>query len=200
MCTNRRWIYNPYSRRSVLVSCGKCEACLQEKACARSNRIRHEVSSGTIALFITLTYTNDYVPFIYEEDIKPFTDINIYRCSSGRYVFNRHTRKLQFKKNSGIEIIGRKTIYEYLPSDGLYKHLVGLPSNYIGVPYYEDAQNFFKRLRIILDRNYDFKEHFSYFCTCELGGHTFRPHFHALLFIRPDDESIFRSAILTAKP
>ena len=61
MCTNSRFIWNPYARKKILVKCGKCDACKQEKALARSTRIRNNVTSGTIALFITLTYTNDYL-------------------------------------------------------------------------------------------------------------------------------------------
>ena len=55
MCLNARYIFNPYSRRKVLVNCGKCKACLQEKACARSNRIRNNIYDGEIALYVKVT-------------------------------------------------------------------------------------------------------------------------------------------------
>ena len=64
MCTHMRSIWNPYSRKNVLVKCGKCEACQQEAACRRANRIRNHVHDGNIQLFITLTYSNDFVPYV----------------------------------------------------------------------------------------------------------------------------------------
>ena len=64
MCTHSKYVYNKYTRRKVLVPCGRCEACQQKKAALRANRIRNNVSNGYIALFITLTYKNEFVPYI----------------------------------------------------------------------------------------------------------------------------------------
>ena len=79
MCTHCRYVFNRYSRRHVLVKCGKCDACKQEKAIARANRIRNNLTYGKIALFITLTYANDYVPFVYRSDLIGYGDLNVYR-------------------------------------------------------------------------------------------------------------------------
>lgn len=203
MCTHSRYIFNPYSRRKVLVKCGKCEACLQEKACARANRIRNNVTSGTIALFITLTYTNDYIPYVLRSDLQSDAlDIPVYRRASCRFTYSR-SHGYRFKKYAGISCVDKVFVPHELRCDSSVKgliHLRGLSSEHIGVCFYNDFQNFIKRLRQILQRNYNYEKTFSYFSCSEYGAHTFRPHFHALLFIRKDDEKVFRDAIAQAWP
>lgn len=204
MCVNCRYIYNRYSRKHVLVKCGKCPACLQEKANARARKIRNNVTDGTICLFITLTYANDYVPYIDVNDIyenKHVGDINIYRNADIRYVYNRHTNTTSLKKLDKVQIIGSVDCSEISTDDfSKWKHLNGLPRTYFGVCWFADIQNFFKRLRQILLRKYNYERPFSYFTCSEYGGHSLRPHFHPLLFIRRCDEAIFRSAIVEAWP
>lgn len=62
MCINKRYINNAYGRR-ILVKCGKCPACLQEKAIARANKIRANGTPSQVALFCTFTYSNKFVPY-----------------------------------------------------------------------------------------------------------------------------------------
>lgn len=202
MCTNCRYIYNRFSRRHVLVKCGKCEACKQEKACKRSNRIRNNFTFGTIALFITLTYKNDFVPYVKRSDLyDDKTSLFVYRRSTGRYVYS-NKNGLCFKIDRSIDIVDEVPLYELYPhqSNSLYHSLRGLSDDHIGVCYYPDIQNFFKRLRQILIRHYNYEKSFSYFSCSELGGYSYRPHFHALIFIPQSDEKLFRSAICEAWP
>ena len=70
MCTNCRYIFNRYIRKSILVPCGKCEACQQDKANKRAQRIRNNVQDGMLTLFATFTYANDYLPYILRSDLK----------------------------------------------------------------------------------------------------------------------------------
>ena len=197
-----RQIWNPYSRKKVLVKCGKCEACQQEKALARANRIRNNVTDGTIALFVTLTYSNDFVPYVKKEDIKNCTiDLPVYRRCDGRYVFDRHSGKKRFRKIHNESVIANVDASQFVDKrTNYYQHLVGMPSNCVGVNWYPDIQDFYKRLRINLQRNYNYEKYFSFFSCVEYGGHTYRPHSHHLLFIPREDENIFRSAIVQAWP
>lgn len=203
MCTNQRYIFNRYSRKAVLVKCGHCPACLQEKACARANRIRNNFDGSHIALFVTLTYTNDFVPYVRRSDLfSDSLDVHVYRNCTGRFTYSRFFG-LSFKKVREITILDSVYVPEESRLDGSVRDLPslnGLGHDYVGVTYYPDLQNFFKRLRQILIRDYEKEPDFSYYSCSELGGHTYRPHFHALLFIRPDDEEIFRCAILKAWP
>ena len=70
----------------------------------------------------------------------------------------------------------------------------------IGVCYYKDLQDFFKRLRQNLIRHYGYDGKFTSFSCSEYGGHSFRPHFHSLIFIPKSAESTFRSAIVESWP
>lgn len=210
MCTNCHYIWNPYAHKKVLVPCGKCPACMQEKACARSNRIRNNVTPGTIALFVTLTFTNEFVPYVKRSDLYSNDfEVNVYRNCSGRFIFDRHSKRLRFKKSIGVHPIDRCWIplSDRLcsPANNIdvikpLKGLKGLGSEYIGVSRYKDLQDFFKRLRVILKRHYNYEGEFSYFACSEYGGITYRPHFHILIFIGSSYEEIFRNAILEAWP
>lgn len=202
MCTNGRYIWNPYSRRKVFVKCGHCDACKQEVACKRSVRIRNNVSSGTIALFITLTYTNDFVPYVLQSDIEmEHLQIPVYRNCDGYYVYDRHSGTKRFVKDRSVSIIGLVDIHDLADKSLVkYPHLRGLSNDHVGVCWYPDVQNFYKRLRQILIRHYNYEKSFSYFSCVEYGGHSYRPHSHHLIFIQRDDEATFRSAICEAWP
>lgn len=63
MCLNKHYITNAYGK-DILVKCGHCKACLQEKAIKRTQRITANVTPDTIALFCTFTYDNRFVPYI----------------------------------------------------------------------------------------------------------------------------------------
>lgn len=203
MCTNQRYIYNRYSRRRILVPCGHCESCLQEKALARSVRIRNNVSFGTMCLFVTLTYRNDYVPYVKRSDLSlPDSELTIYRNSTCRYKFSRH-HGYSFYKDDTIDIVDTIPVdkSQLFDSDNQkLRHLTGLSHDCIGVLYYPDLQRFFKRLRQVLKRNFKYEKSFSMYACSEYGGHTQRPHFHTLIFCPIGDEAIFRDAILTAWP
>lgn len=68
MCIQQRWIVNKYDGSRHYVKCGHCEACRQEKSLQRSNRVNAEFSSGRLGIFVTLTYMNSFVPYIYKSD------------------------------------------------------------------------------------------------------------------------------------
>lgn len=203
MCVNGRWIFNPYNRQKIFVRCGKCEACQQERALSRTQRIRNHVTNGYINLFCTLTYANDYVPYVLRDELRNrIFDVNVYRDNSIRFVFSRN-KGLSLKKESGTKIIN--TIY--VPIDLRHdsdinnlKHLVGAPSEKIGVCYTPDIQNFFKRLNQILKRNYDIQYKVGWFYCSEYGSEKKRPHFHCLISCKSPDETSVRKAVLKAWP
>ena len=203
MCTHQRFIFNPYSRKNVLVKCGKCPSCQQEKAYARSNRIRNNLTDGTIALFFTLTYSNDYLPHIlkdvlFEDNLNG--DVVVYRNCSIRRVFDRHSGFTRWKKDNVRSVLGYVNSFdidftdiEKIPSPS------GMP-NSISVCWYHDIQDFFKRLRQYLIREKKYEKSFSYFSCSEYGSERKRSHFHGLLFVPREDETLFRSAIVACWP
>lgn len=203
MCLNGRFIYNRYSGQNVFVRCGHCEACKQEDALKRTNRIRLNMRHGFIWLFVTLTYTNDFVPYVLRSELNSDDfDINVYRRCSGRYVYS-NKNGLRFKKSLGIEILERRFIdteFRYNAENNKLKSLNGMSSDCIGVCYYPDLQNFFKRLRENYEREFNERLYFDSFQCAEYGGYSYRPHFHILLAIPSSCETKVRSAIVKSWP
>ena len=203
MCTNGRWIYNRFSRQKVFVRCGKCDACKQENAMRRTNRIRLHQRKGYICLFVTLTYSNDYVPYVLKSELSSDSfDVNVYRNCHGRYVYSKKNG-LRFKKEYGIDIVSSHYIDGSNRSDSslfTLKPLKGLSKDCIGVCYYPDFQNFIKRFRLNFYRTYGQNLSFDYFLVSEYGGYSYRPHAHILLFIPSTYEAEVRACILTSWP
>ena len=203
MCTNGRWIYNRFSKQKVWVRCGKCDACKQENAMKRTNRIRMHQRAGYICLFVTLTYTNDFVPYVLKSELTSSNfDVNVYRNACGRFVYSAKNG-LRFKKQYGVTVLDSKYIDTSLRCDSSLfslRPLKGLSKDHIGVCYYPDLQDFIKRLRINYERDYKKSLSFDYFACAEYGGMSYRPHFHLLLFIPSADETSARASILKAWP
>lgn len=192
MCTKQRFIRNHITGQELLVKCGHCPACLQEKAIARSNRIRNHYCDDIQAAFVTLTYNNNCVPYIKLDDLfNSYSPVvGIYRdyiCdyvrigtnSDGSYRYARMLREYPtFSPITEIclpyNIADKK---RYLKN---VKQLNGKPRA-VGVCYYKDVQDYIKRVRITLNRKgYEFP--ISYYFCSEYGPTTCRPHYHGLVF------------------
>ena len=90
MCTHTRYITNRYTGDKVLVSCGKCPACLEAKALNRTNRIKNTYDGSNIALFVTLTYKNEFVPYILKSETD---DLRKYQYLTLKYMGQIHFYK-----------------------------------------------------------------------------------------------------------
>lgn len=198
MCTNSRWIYNRYIKRTILSDCGKCPTCLQSKAASRSARIRNNIRDGQVCLFVTLTYQNKFVPFVFRKHIDcQYNELNIYRCCDVRYkrVGSGADYTQELVSVSNFHVLDSLWMFDSYPDD--FGNLCDLKNfkGRIGVCYYPDVQNFFKRLRQNLIRHFDYDDKFSYFVCSEYGGETQRPHFHLLIFIPSSMVETFKIAI-----
>lgn len=183
MCTNMHMIYNKYIHKRVLVSCGKCEACRQQKADARAFRIKHSTPAGWVQLFVTLTYNNDSLPVVRKDEIKENSFVSVMRV-------NQATMET---KDIGMVYV------DSLPY-GFNASLTPTPRNYtnysfLGVCFYKDIQDFFKRLRVNLQRHYNYNGTFKYYACSEYGETYFRPHYHLAIGVPSDSVEIFRSCI-----
>lgn len=189
MCTHNHYIYNKYIHQRVLVPCGRCPECRQRAADARAFRIRNSYSENHVVLMVTLTYDNDFLPFIYKHDFKPNSEIKVYR-----YVSTKNHRDCVI----GTVFTPQFDEHEYdvqnvlVPRNHPY-------NNILAVPFYKDVQNFFKRLRINLYRAGVITE-FKYYSCCEIGPTTFRPHFHLALVVERTLENTFRDFIVQSWP
>lgn len=205
MCTHQRLIKNKYTGSTFLVKCGKCKSCLQEKAYMRAFRIKCEVDSDYLCLFVTLTYDRSSCPFVLKSDIEARKDIlPVYR--------EYKTRRVRRVLCDGSEVyldkrymIPTKLTDIYFPNYDSFDYMKKIRSlayrnDHIGVCLFSDVQLFKKRLNINLRRKYNYEKDYKVFATTEYGETTGRPHAHLLFFVRKDDEALFRTSISEAWP
>lgn len=200
MCTYSKYIYNRYLNKSILVSCGKCPACLQQKANARAMRIRNHNYNSCLALFLTLTYDNKFVPYV-ERDVLSkvivsdnYYDIPIYRDFSCRWY------------RDSLHVYNKREIVGYLPSNLLHRPAYSFPPlnkkhHGMGVIVWSDVQRFFKKLRQILYRN-GLSQKITYYSVGEYGSNkkSWRPHFHCIVYFRKGSFETLRPLIAKAWP
>lgn len=208
MCTNLQRVYNRYIHRTLLVDCGKCPACQQAKADRRASRIRNTLGKSEICLFVTLTYQNEFCPYVDTHGLKfgANYDIPIYRDASGRYQRTDSDYTQKFVATRGRHQIGTIPYARVTKSDfsknspSHVQHLRNYDPHKIGVCLFQDVQDFHKRLRINLKRKYNINAPYKTFNCSEYGSMSQRPHFHLLLFIPSHLESVFRCAIVQSWP
>lgn len=169
------YIYYRNGERKVS-SCGKCPACLAQKANARTKVLQQEYSGHKYNLFVTLTYNNDNVPLLYAEKRD---------CHYELFDVTKDGEIGQIVASSNIGDKALQKLKEKCNLNGF-------------IPYlrYKDVQLFLKRLRKHLNKYTH--ETLRYFAVGEYGPLHFRPHFHLLLFF--DSSEIFahiREAIPT---
>lgn len=213
MCTSMKWVKTPHINHSILVPCGHCPSCQQQKANKRKARISNNIGNGDMTLFVTLTYKNDFVPYVKRSDLyrleKFYNEsdadsgflLPVYRNYTGRYNRCGSSYDFKFTAKENHHVIEEVPIFREEYEKGLYglsdiKKMRGC----VSVILYKDLQNFFKRLHVNLSRKYGYSGKFSTFQCAEYGPTTKRAHFHLLFTIRPEDESLFRSAIIEAWP
>lgn len=212
MCYQQRFINNYYGR-PILVKCGRCGACLQEKAYKRSSRIRNEYSEdgSKVCLFVTLTYRNESAPYFRLSELRnsaPNEDgcyyLNIYRDSVKRMVRSKRSYR-QVKKVVSETKTLQRVLVDPKYKNHYFKTLKRYSPDKIGVCFYKDIQDYFKRVRRKLEyrqsqlpctSKYDID--FSYYSCSEYGPSTCRPHFHFLLFIPVRSYQLFKDVLSTA--
>ena len=158
----------------MYVPCGHCRNCRSSYRAKWLQRLNLECDASASVLFFTLTYDNQHIPLL---------------------TFNRKTGECVSNRSPHDDF---NALYE-LPSFNLkskipYVQLSKFTTSteQFGYSCKSDVQKFLKRLRRALD--YDSQGLLSdvpspmrqvrYFVCSEYGPHTFRPHYHGLLFFR----------------
>lgn len=203
MCLRRRYIVNSYTGRRLSVKCGKCPACLQEKAINRTNRIRNNydaVNKSCLVLFCTFTYSNECVPYFHPSELRKTDVLTIYR-DTHNYVNHGKFRRVEEKIIlSEIDVSSQPVCKFYNIRKRIGKNeFVDIPDT-VSVVFNKDFQDFVKRLRINLKRKYNYDIPLNYFYCSEYGPSTHRAHFHALFFVPFGCYSLFKNAISEAWP
>lgn len=140
----------------MYVPCGECDVCRAHKSSVWTQRLEAERKSHKYCFFITLTYSDDYLPVLREQ---------------GENLVDSFAGLFMPKNELDYDIIYSK----------FYSAFGGVP--YLR---FMDAQKFIKRLRQRIVRNPSTERtedrYLRYYLCGEYGETTFRPHFHALLY------------------
>lgn len=202
MCVNAKWVTNKYTGQKLFVNCGHCAACQQQKAQIRTSRLKNSIKEGEIGLFVTLTYKNEFLPYIRRCDVeRRVWPLPIYRDRTCRYVSNPYAGY-----SSSLRVNKQRVELDKIEAINYSKENVSKlldakkKKNCISVLYYKDVQNFVKRLRIYLSRRYGLERICRTFQCSEIGPTTHRAHFHLLIYIPAKYEEILREAIVTCWP
>lgn len=178
-CLDPQLIYNKYIGESVLVPCGKCQACLNRKASRNALKCRLESLSHTYTMFVTLTYNQVSVPLMQYKNYRcsDYKDGILYELTSrlrqpGHYIYNNQLGKVDLPPFEHGLLKKKCETFNLLP------HLSK-----------RDAQLFIKRLRKYISKISD--EKIRYYLVGEYGPIHFRPHYHLLLWF--SDKKIFKA-------
>lgn len=167
-CENPSYVYNRYLDRDVRVNCGRCNACLNAKAKRYITMLEAESRLHKYAFMVNLTYDDLHLPVVGLSD----------DLSSLEYV------------NRNAECIPLHEILEFdnSPRDIEYLSARLRDPLMLPVPFIKDVQDFLKRLNKYLhDKITHSYENFRYFFCTEVGGTTFRTHYHGVLFFDSDE-------------
>ena len=178
-------IKNKRTGEYMFVPCGHCPACAAAKRKSMANRLQIEMDHCISALFITLTYDNNNVPY--------------YKLDNYDAISMSPNRLVDFNFAEAINNANLKTanLDLFLPE---IQNPIDGQQNCFAACSKLDIQLFLKRLRnhITYDKLHLLKDvqssqrSFRYFIAAEYGPKTFRPHYHGILFFR--DVRVARAA------
>lgn len=157
-CLDPQIITNKYTGEKLTVGCGKCAACLMSKSSLNTLKCQLESKSHLYAKFVTLTYSEDYIPRMKYDN--GMFEINYDDMQPKLYIEYDYANYMD---------ITRKVEHHDLPF--LKKR---------------DLQLFIKRLRRYYDRlskklNIPFGK-IRYYAVGEYGPVHYRPHFHLIIW------------------
>lgn len=148
--------------------CGHCVECVRKYQNDWMLRLEDEASQWKLAMFATLTYSPQNVPYV---------EINGENLDRYRYFFMKRISQLPYSKRSRYRD-DTSGFYDYLFPERIAE------SGSLLVPYADiaDIQKFIKRLRINFKRKEGRDLNLKYFICSEYGDQTLRPHYHIILF------------------
>lgn len=200
MCQSPLVIYNKYNSSLYEVPCRYCLDCLIDRSKRYSRMLLSYKKHGYLQLFVTLTYSNSFVPYIRLSDLSAFFEDGavpyVYR-DDDVYTFKSHGKwKI---KHYGLTKSFFRFPERLVSSDvDSLPHLVKyhrkgcapvMFNDRVGVLLNHDVQRLFKSLR----HHYDF----TYYVVGEYGENTFRPHWHILFYLPVgSDLNAFRSLVV----
>lgn len=191
-----------YRLVEMAVPCGKCEACLLNRQMMWRIRLNEEFKASKGAIFFTLTYRTESLPFqryFDEREIKsPIMsryEINKFGPRLNGYVIrdrlNQKYHRVPLRIFDDLDMIDRVISYNEDDCTVILDHPKFGVSKWYSVVYKKDLQDFMKRLRKSFE---PFKIRF--FASSEYTPEHTRPHFHGIIFDYPYDKNLPREKVL----
>ena len=146
------------------VNCRSCDACLVKSANIKAYELSVTLKRFKYQYFITLTYSNKFVPYIQKGYNYVFRDVNL-------------------SEDDGDEVLPDVLgpIEDNIDWSLNYKNLTNHPNkNAIGVIWSPDVQLWLKRFRKYIGKHYGTRT-FKYFAVFEYGSFYGRPHAHVVI-------------------
>lgn len=178
-------IHNRYSDDWLYVPCRECDACRINSANQKVIQLSNDIKKYKKSWFVTLDYDNFSVPFI----LKGMNSIMRYG------VYDRKQASVEWKHLDFPLIIDTfdddisKVKVKYLRNHSV--------KDAVGILYYKDIQNFFKRFRKNINKDYGKTTiRFKQFTCGEYGSKSGRPHFHIIFY--SNDERLTSEVLKTA--
>lgn len=180
-------------------SCIQCRVASQERLC---KILEVEASKHLYVEFFTLTYDDKHLPYIDTSYMYPFgyalripnRVIKKYnrKTKSFYYVEDKISKSFRLTDFSTIDTAPMLKEY-YTRIDKYFSRFSsrsrGIRNNsVVPILWYDDVRKYIGRLRKWFKKEYN--ETIRFYCICEYGTQSFRPHYHILLF---HDSSTARS-------
>lgn len=159
-CERPKRIFNPYLKEFQYVPCGQCITCRNKKSFAWVQRLKQEASCWPYVMFITLTYSEDFVPYLTACEPEFNDGLTVFK--GVRTPYSLSDVDLNSFTDDSVEYLNRLDKLRVLNK--------------------VDVVNFVKRLRRHIE--YETKRDITlrYWICGEYGETTLRPHYHGLLF------------------
>lgn len=180
--------------RELKVPCGKCNACMLTRQQMWRIRLNEEFKASDGAIFFTLTYNPENLPFHAEFDVdslKEFISSTTVDRSGRKKLLSKYIRDMYHRPVTRVFSNPRffNRIVRYNDSECSLELDNGVKYN--AVVYRKDIQDFMKRLRKSLQ---PLKVRF--FCSSEYTPLNHRPHYHGIIFNYPYDRNLPKEKVL----
>ena len=163
-------------RELVTFPCGKCLECCAKYQNDWTIRLEAEYSQWKYAYFLTLTYSDENIPYV---NLTDDYNVGIFSFLAEKIKNIPLSRSLSYHRSHP-----NSNNHYLIPDYISYGTKVPIVSKY-------DIQCWLKKIRVQWQRDNNTKDslQFKYFLCSEYGPHTLRPHYHCIIFCNlPLDE------------
>ena len=190
-CLHPYKFFNKYTNTTMIAPCGHCSACSVVSGNKKDLLIQAHASSYKCVAFVTLTFSNDNLPFGRLVDVGSRTYLVDNECndiilSDLDYIKDSEKEKLydKFRCVNGHNY--KRGLIPYLDYSVLPLFFASLRQSLLQkrIRVYDNPS----KTKFHYEKNLNYSsEKINYFLVGEYGTRSFRPHFHILFFFNDPD-------------